>query len=106
MVWGTMSLDWSIILPSDGMIGEVGIHTLYVWYFYAEVDAGGAAQISELHDLPEAILKRCHLSGWNCAYATTQTLLCHRSDLITHRHCRLPITGDRDEDRRAGLRRT
>jgi hypothetical protein len=63
--------------------------------------------LSEMHDLPEAILQRRHL--FRCgdyAQPTMQAFLCHRSNLIAHRHCRAPITGDRDQDRRAGLRRT
>jgi len=62
--------------------------------------------LSELHDLPEAILQCRHLFRCDYAQSTTQAFLCHRSDLVTHRHCRVPITGDRDQDRRAGLRRT
>src|SRR5450631_3423358 len=57
---------------------------------------------SELHDLPEAILQCRHLFRRDYAQSTTQAFLCHRSDLVTHRHCGVPIAGNRDQDRRAG----
>ena len=50
--------------------------------------AGSA--LSQLHDLPEAILQCRHLIRCDYAQPTTQAFLCYRSDLVTHRHCRCP----------------
>ena len=68
--------------------------------------AWACSALSELHDLPEAILQCRHFFRCDYAQPTPQACLGHRSDLVAHRHCWAPVTGDRDQDRRAGLRRT
>jgi len=63
------------------------------------------ADLSELKDLPEAVLQHRQFFFCNYAQPIAQAFLCHGADLVTHRHRGSSVAGDRYQDRRTGLRR-
>ncbi len=65
-----------------------------------------ARKLPKLQNLPDAVLQCRQFLVGNHAQSAAQTFFRHRADLVAHGHDRSPIAHDRDQDRRAGLRRT
>ncbi len=68
-------LDETSLEVGDGLLGQEGSKEL------------GFA-LAELHDLSEAVFQGRHLVRGDFAQSSAQSFLCHRSDLVTHRHRR------------------